>query len=31
MFQAEDQNTHFIVNDVFPKIVPFLRWLGKIR
>jgi len=27
----EDQNTHFLFNNLFPKIVPFLKWCGKIR
>jgi len=26
----ENQNTHFMLNNFFPKIVPFMRWRGKI-
>jgi hypothetical protein len=26
----EDQNTHFIFNNFFPKIVPFMSQSGKI-
>ena len=27
----ENQNTHFMFNNFFPKIVPFMRWCRKIR
>jgi hypothetical protein len=27
----EYQNTHFIISNVFPKIVPFMNYMEKIR
>jgi hypothetical protein len=30
-FCTENQNTHFMFNDVFPKNVPFMKKRGKIR